>query len=110
MEITISATGFDLAVQERAYIEYRMFSAIRRFSRDCPRLSIRVQRCTATPQDGAYRCSTVLDAMSPVRIRVRATGNPLYAAIDSAADRLALAAERRLTAGSQDRAVSSKGR
>jgi hypothetical protein len=44
MEMTISATGFDLAIQERAYIEYRMFSAIRRFSRDCHHVSIRVQQ------------------------------------------------------------------
>jgi ribosome-associated translation inhibitor RaiA len=99
MDITTRVTGFDAAVQQRAYIEYRLFSAIRRFSRDCTRLAIRVEEGDSGPKRGRYRCSVVLDMMPGEQVRIRAMGSRLYGAIDRAADRLALAVERRVTKG-----------
>lgn len=114
MKIALSATGLDLAIQDRAYIEYRMFSAIRRFSRACVRLSIRVGEHDSTSPRGRYRCTVVLDVMPPERIQVRAMGRRLYGAVDIVADRLALAVERRLTdvsptAPLEDRPMKGKG-
>lgn len=89
-----------LAAQAQAYVEYRMFSAISRFGRDCVRLSIRLEESDSTSRGDRYRCHVTLYLTPSGRIRVRATGDRLYSAIDAAAARLARGVESRLGAQS----------
>ncbi len=107
MKIAIHGVRLGLAAQVRAYVEYRMFSAISRFGRACERLSIRLEECEATRTGARYRCSAVLDLMPAGQIRVRATGDRLYGAIDVAAERLANGLDRRLVATSRVRSRSA---
>jgi ribosome-associated translation inhibitor RaiA len=92
MHIAIHAPE-PVAPQVRAYIEYRIFSAIGRFGRKCVRLSVRL---TSTEGRARHRCSLALDLEPPGHVRVGATAGHLYAAVDQSARRLSRAAERRL--------------
>lgn len=103
MKIAIHAVRLSLATQVRAYVEYRMFSATSRFGRAGKGLRIRLEECDATRTGALYRCSAILDVMPAGRIRVRATGDRLYRAIDKAAERLAHGVERHLAAENRDR-------
>lgn len=98
MKIATRAVRLTLATQVRAYVEYRMFSAVSRFGRACARLTIRLEELDSKRTGPQYRCSVVLDLMPAGRIRASATAHRLYAAIDVAADRLASGVERRLIA------------
>lgn len=89
MQIAIHAVEFGLTTQVRAYVEYRMFSATSRFGRACERLSVTLDQRKAFEAGAQYRCSAVLDLIPAGQIRVSATSDRLYAAIDEAAERLA---------------------
>jgi ribosome-associated translation inhibitor RaiA len=106
MEIHVHAAESANATQVRGYVEYRMFSAVSRFARKCARLSVRLG------QDGPMRdqhsCSVVLDLAPAGQVRVRATGDRLYAAVDRAAERLAQGVERRLGAPNALRAMGDQ--
>jgi ribosome-associated translation inhibitor RaiA len=104
MNIAIHADE-QIAPQVRAYIEYRMFSAIGRFGRKCVHLSVRLN---STEAGARHSCSLALDLKPAGHVRVRATADHLYAAVDQSAERLSRAAERRLQAGSRE--PNHKGR
>jgi ribosomal subunit interface protein len=98
MNIAIYGQGFEVKTQARAYVEYRMFSALGRFGRRCMPLRIRLEASDA--QVGTrYRCAAALDLVPRARVRARATADRLYAAIDQSAPRLSLGMERRLQSG-----------
>ncbi len=89
MQIAIHAVKLSLTTQVRAYVEYRMFSAISRFGRACERLSVTLDQREAIQSGAQYRCSAVLDLIPVSHIRVSATSDRWYSAIDEAAERLA---------------------
>ena len=76
-----------------------MFSAIGRFGRKCVHLSVRLD---STDVRDRHSCVLALDLKPAGHIRVRATADHLYAAVDQSAQRLALGVERRLQAGSHE--------
>ena len=94
MNITIHAQE-PVDARVRAYVEYRMFSAISRFGSRCAQLDVRLD----STQPGIW-CALTLDLKPAGRVRVRATADRLYAAIDRSAERLLRSLERRLRAGS----------
>lgn len=97
MKIAIHSGRLGLATQDRAYVEYRLFSAISQFARACGRLRVRLDEIEGRGTGTRYRCSVDLGLKPAGRIRVRATGDRLYAAIDAAAERLARGVEGHLT-------------
>lgn len=98
MDIAIHAQGFEVGTQARAYVEYRMFSAVGRLGRKCVRLRVRL--AAADAHEGIrYRCAVALDLMPAARVRARATADRLYAAIDQSAQRLSQGVERRIQSG-----------
>jgi hypothetical protein len=90
VEITIRASGFELSDQGRAYAEYRVFTAVSRFGGRGARLDIRLEACAPRP---GFLCVAALHLDDGNRVLVRATGDPLSAAVDRGAARLARAAE-----------------
>jgi ribosomal subunit interface protein len=86
----------EVPAQVRAYIEYRMFSAISRFGRQCVRLNVRLD----STRVGTQCCAVVLDLEAAGQVRARATADHLFAAVDQCAERLARGVERRLSTGS----------
>jgi ribosome-associated translation inhibitor RaiA len=84
--------------QVRAYIEYRMFSAIGRLGRKCVHLSVRLH---STELGARHCCALALDLKQAGHVRVRATADHLYAAVDQSAQRLSRGVERRLRARSR---------
>src|SRR5688572_961144 len=95
MKSAVSAVNLNVESQVRAYVEYRMFSAVRRFGRACVRLNIRLEEPPRTKPGSRYRCSVILKLIPAGRIRAVATAGHLYAAIDAAADRLARSTQLR---------------
>jgi ribosomal subunit interface protein len=86
--------------QIRAYVEYRMFSAIGRFGRNCAHLSVRLDSTEA----GVRRCCALALDLEPTgQVRARATADHLYAAVDKSAQRLSRGVERRLRAWNRRR-------
>jgi ribosomal subunit interface protein len=98
MNIAIHPQGVELPDQVRAYIEYRIFSAISRFGRRCVRVSVRLEECDVTQVRTRYRCAVALHLTPFGQVRVRATADGLYAVVDESAERLSRGAERRLSA------------
>jgi ribosome-associated translation inhibitor RaiA len=98
MNIAIHAKE-PIAAQVKAYIEYRMFSAIGRFGRKCVHLSVRLD---STDVGARHSCALALDLKPAGHVRVRATADHLYAAVDQSAQRLSLGVERRLQPGNHD--------
>jgi len=93
METGVDPVGFVLTEQGRAYVEYRMFSAISRYGARNARLAVRLE---ARGLDVGFRCLADLQLDGTTHVQVRATADRLYAAIDRAAQRLARAVEHRL--------------
>lgn len=102
MKIFVHQAEGGNATQVRGYVEYRMFSAVSRFARRCDRLHVHLGKDDATPAPQHYSCSVVLDLAPTGRVRVHATSDRLYEAIDRAAGRLSHGVAQRL--GSSARA------
>ena len=98
MKIAIH-THEPLTAQARGYIEYRMFSAIGRFGRSCAHLNVRLH---STDPGARHCCALALDLKPAGHVRVRATADHLYAAVDQSAQLLARNVERRLLASSRE--------
>jgi ribosome-associated translation inhibitor RaiA len=79
----------------RAYIEYRMFSAIGHLGDAWEHLDVHLDSTDA----GRRGCTLALGLKAGGRVRARATADHLYAAVDRCARRLVRRMERRLTAG-----------
>ena len=94
MEITTRAVGFVLSDQGRAYVEYRMFSAISRFGGRNARLGVRLE---ARGVGVGFRCVADLSLDAATHVQVRARADRLYAAIDRGAERLARAVKHRFS-------------
>jgi ribosome-associated translation inhibitor RaiA len=98
MQIDIQTVGIDLADQCRAYVEYRMFSALSRFDADATQVNVRLEQ-TGSRVGAKYLCvASVVDVRPEGRVRVSATAGRLHAAVDRAAERLSASVERRLAA------------
>ncbi len=89
MQIAIQAVDLSLTAQVRAYVEYRMFSATRRFGPACELLRITLEEREVMRTGARYRCSAVLDLTPVGQIKVSAANDRLYGAVDEAAGRLA---------------------
>ena len=100
MNIAVHAHGLKADAQVQAYVEYRIFSAISRFGRRCVRVSVRLEESESAQVGTQYRCAVTLEWTPAARVRVRATADRLYAAVDQSAERLSRGVERRLRAGS----------
>jgi ribosome-associated translation inhibitor RaiA len=78
----------------RAYIEYRMFSAIGHLGHALGHLDVRLDSKDAGARRG---CTLAVDLTAGGQVRARATADHLYAAVDRSARRLVRRVERRLT-------------
>jgi ribosomal subunit interface protein len=108
MQIAVHDADARIVTGLRAYSEYRMFAAVSRFSRNCARIDVRLsERQTAREP---YVCAVVLEMKPSGLVRVRATGDRPYLAIDRAAERLSSGVERELGAGSRARSVGRADR
>lgn len=87
----------------RAYSEYRMFAAVSQYSRSCAHLDVHLSERQTSREP--YVCNVVLEMKPAGLVRVRATGDRPYLAIDRAAERLSSELERQLGAGSHGGAV-----
>lgn len=86
MQIEVQAgDGIDLTDQCRAYVEYRMFSAARRFDGEGARVSVRLEEAGSR---AGYRCVATADRGAKPQVRVSASATRLHAAVDRAAERL----------------------
>jgi ribosome-associated translation inhibitor RaiA len=89
-----------LPAQTRAYAEYRMFSAASGLDLREVHMDVLLDE-RKSPWTGAqYRCSVVLTLAPAGRIRVRATGDRVYMAIDRAAKSLSRSLEPHVAGGS----------
>jgi ribosomal subunit interface protein len=95
MNIAVHAESLQFGDQVRAYVEYRMFSAISRFGRGCMRVSVWLEEAESAHLR-QYRCAAILHLTPSGRVRVSATADRPYAAVDQSAERLSRAVERRL--------------
>jgi ribosomal subunit interface protein len=101
MQIAIHAVNRSLTTEVRAYVEYRMFSATSRFGSACQFLRITLDEREVIRTGSRYRCTAVLDLAPVGQIRVSATSDRLYAAIDEAAERLSRGGDHHLGAASR---------
>ena len=95
MTFTTSTPQLPLTGDERAYVEYSLFSAIRSLS---PDLDVVQEAITVRDAPAAARviaCAVHIDSPAGA-IAVRGTGDRLFSAVDTAARRLTLAADARL--------------
>jgi ribosome-associated translation inhibitor RaiA len=90
MTIAVQAQRLKRGAQVRVYVENRMFSAISRFAPRCARLGVHLEACESAQLGTRYRCTVALDLTPAARVRVRATADHLYSAVDQAAERLSL--------------------
>jgi ribosomal subunit interface protein len=97
MNISVRTPGIEVGADARAYIEYRMFSVISRFGRRCVRLSVRLEQHAPATDRAPYGCTVAVHLQPAQRIRIRASADRLYAAVDRCAERLSRGLERRLT-------------
>jgi ribosome-associated translation inhibitor RaiA len=88
MTIAVQAQRLKRGAQVRVYVENRMFSAISRFAPRCARLGVHLEACESAQLGTRYRCTVALDLTPAARVRVRATADRLYSAVDQAAERL----------------------
>jgi len=100
MQIHTHTVGFSLVDQGRAYLEYRMFSALSRFDLKDARLSVRLEEHTSARADARYRCVATLEIASGTHSQVTTVAEQLYAVIDRAAERLSADVGARLAAAS----------
>lgn len=99
MQIDIHAVGVELDDQSRAYVEYRMFSAARRFESNGAQVVVLLEE-DASRARARYRCVATMGLGSEGRVRVSAGADRLHAAVDRAADRLSDTVERHLASAS----------
>lgn len=94
MTFTISTPHLPLTGDERAYVEYSLFSALRALSPDLDvvHVDIRVRDAPETPR--VVLCAVRIDSPAGA-LAVRGTGDRLVSAVDAAARRLAVAADAR---------------
>lgn len=103
MQIAVHDADARNVTDLRAYSEYRMFAAVSRFSSSCARIDVRLsERQTAREP---YVCTVVLEMRPSGQVRVRATGDRPYLAIDRAAERLSSGVERELGADRREHDV-----
>ena len=95
MTFTISTPQLPLTGDERAYVEYSLFSAIRSLSPDLDVVQVDITVRDAPAAARVIACAVRIDSPAGA-IAVRGTGAPLFSAVDTAARRLALAADARL--------------
>jgi ribosomal subunit interface protein len=120
MNIAVEAEGLKFTAQIRAYVEYRMFSAISRFGGRCVSLSVSLEETESAQLGTQYRCAAILYLTPSGRVRVSAASDRPYAAVDQSAERLSRAVARRLKQGSfgpgsrpgrpSSRGLTSRGR
>jgi ribosomal subunit interface protein len=89
LKIAFHRANRTLSPHVRAYAEYRVFSATGQFENACARSSVHLEERHESPKGRRYRCDVVVNLATAERLRVRATRDGLYGAIDSAAERLA---------------------
>ena len=99
MQIAVHAIGMSLPAQTRAYLEYRMFSAVSGLDLRSVRMNVRLEEYDLPRMGAQCRCSVVLTLGTGGRIRVRATGDRVYLAIDRAAKSLSRNMEHDVATG-----------
>jgi ribosome-associated translation inhibitor RaiA len=100
MQIAVHASGMSLPAQTRAYVEYRMFSAVSGLDLRNVSMNVRLEEHESPRMGAQYRCSVVLTLGLGGRIRVRATGDRVYLTIDRAAKSLSRSLEPQRARGS----------
>ncbi|HET9316947.1 MAG TPA: HPF/RaiA family ribosome-associated protein [Vicinamibacteria bacterium] len=103
MEIAVHHAAARNAADLRAYLEYRMFAAVSRFSGSCARLDVHLSEREASK--GPFVCTVALEIKPSGRVRIRATGKRPYVAIERAAERLSRGVTRHLGGLDHARAV-----
>lgn len=86
MHFDIDATGTDLPIEARAYLEYRLFSALSRFGADVFAVRVRLRNHASGGQQPLINC-WVQVLLRPVgEAVVESSASWLYGAIDQGAD------------------------
>jgi hypothetical protein len=99
MTFLISAPHHPLTSDERGYIEYCLFSALRPFEPDVGLVQVEIRGRATAEGARAISCIARADSAS-IPIVARGTSHRLYGAVDIAARRLAQAVESALVAAS----------
>jgi len=86
MHFDIDATGTDLPIEARAYLEYRLFSALSRFDTHVFAVRVRLRDKAAHGEQPRINCRVHVLLRPDGEAVVEASANRLYAAIDQGAD------------------------
>ncbi len=95
MQIEIRTAGVDLSDQRRAYIEYRVFSAVRRFAGQGGTVDVRLED-RGSRKGARYVCTATAVFVPDGRVRVASAAEELQTAIERAADQLSGMVHRHL--------------
>jgi ribosomal subunit interface protein len=96
MKLTLSSKNMKLSEALREHIEHRLYFALSRFSPKIARVSVRVEDING-PRGGVDKqCKIVVKLDRLGELSVEATDAEVYAAVDSAADRVGRTVRREL--------------
>ena len=94
MHFDIDATGTELPIEARAYLEYRLFSVLSRFGADVFAVRVRLRDRASGGEQPLINC-WVQVLLRPVgEAVVESSANWLYGAIDQGADAAGAAVDR----------------
>jgi hypothetical protein len=82
----IDATGAEFSLEARAYLEFRLFSALSRFGTDVFAVRIRLRDHAAVGAPPCIQCRVHVLLRPDSEAVVEASANRLYAAIDQGAN------------------------
>ena len=85
MTISVTEIGYTFGRQTKAYAEYRIFSSVAGFGDVVKTAGVSL---TSRRPGGAAGCVVSLTLDNGTRLRVRANGRHIYAAINRAAERI----------------------
>ena len=107
MQFLITASETPLSIDERAYIEFSLFKALRRFAGAVTAVSVHVAARSRPGGRNAFTCVAHADSTKGVLVARASTGR-LYSTIDLVAGRLAVVARDALDGGLAGRAATPR--
>jgi hypothetical protein len=94
MHFDIDATGTELPIEARAYLEYRLFSVLSRFGTDVFAVRVRLRDRAIHGEQPRINCHVQVLLRPDNEAVGEASANRLYAAIDQGADAAAAAVQQ----------------
>ena len=93
MHFDIDATGTELPIEARAYLEYRFFSSLSRFGADIFAVRVRLRDGTSDGEQSIINCRVHVLLRPAGEAVVETSADWLYGAIDQGADAAGAAIE-----------------